>query len=500
MECLDIQGMKIVNAQPNNRYLPLTLPREAVQERIKDLTDLGKHNNCHYGETIHVVGCGPSARNFADLAAGRISIGVNGAGVVIPEIKYWLACDPIDNDRPLNKAIRNYLENNTYVEHKFQFVLSWKQNPMVRFFNDWTVFRQTGEILFRADRPHWRNGLYFYHSSVHASLELARLMGAKKIVLWGVDYTDRSHCYTDKEIVGDCKDNPGKPWSDYAMHLDGFKKIKAIYDKENIEIINANPDSLLDVFKKETYGIKPKIVVPELIPEQVSEAPEVPPEFLPVDIAEAPEARCEDESRPWYITWRMFCTKEYQDMAKAASWEFARYDIGVKWELMESQNNWMKNCLQRPALLLKVADNHPNLAVGLLDSDVMPLKDPKLFKENNCKWDIMARFRGNSKPIWDRYCAGYVAFAATPKGRETLVEWVRICEEDPEPDLFCREQGYLCMAIEKVKPRILELPTQYDFVPPKKWDKKIPDGTVLLHEPASRKLLKQIGGCRGTRK
>lgn len=465
MECLDLNMFKIVNAQPSTRYIPLDRPKAQVQEIINQLLDLGCWNNAHFGETIHVVGCGPSARNFAPLAAGRISIGVNGAGVVIPELTYWLACDPISTDRPLNNAIRKYLMENTYYQHAFQFILSWQRNPMQEAIGKWTLFKQSGEFLRRQDKPHWRNGFYFYHSSVHAAMELARLMGAKKIVLWGVDYDDRSHCYTGKEIVGDCKDNPDKEWDDIGCHLEGFLKIKEFYEKEGIEIENANLNSKIGIFKKVDYQ------------------------------------PTEKDLKPWTITWRMFATRNspYDEMARQNAWKFSEHQVGVRVDLFDKTDSWMKNCMQRPAMLLKVL-NTQKTAVGLLDADVEPVQDPVLFRETQQNWDVMCVYRGSHKLLWDRYCAGYVAFAYTPMGRRTLERWVELCETDPEPDAFCREQKYLGMAIEEVQPRLFELPSTYDFVPPKKWDNKYPEDTVLIHLPASRKHLKEMGGTRGTKK
>jgi hypothetical protein len=196
----------------------------------------------------------------------------------------------------------------------------------------------------------------------------------------------------------------------------------------------------------------------------------------------------------------MFVTEECKELAKKNSWAFSKYDIGVKWDLFDSSQDWMKNCLKRPAMLKKVMEAQKHYAVGLLDADVEPVAEPGWFKNPPPCWDVMVRFRGNDKPDWDRYCAGYVAFACTPRGKNTLNEWVSLCEKDPDPDKFCREQAYLCHAIEKIKPRILELPAEYDFVPPKKWDDKVPEKTVLVHLPASRALLKVVGGTRGTKK
>jgi hypothetical protein len=425
----------------------------------------------HAGQTAHIFGNGPSLKNFAARVfwENRLTIGINAAGHCIAPLQYWLSVDNLlaPEQRPLHDWV-----------HRWMKTVSPRPVTVTRGTSPWVIQHldgfTAGEDTFLPDYLFTHapqgpmetidQGLHWTKSSCQAGLDLARHMGCARIYLWGLDYTDRSHSYTaGTEIVDDPKDNPGRPWSDFDAHVRGFEALREACRSARIEVFNANPASMLDVF------------------------PKVQPE----------EAYAGDDTRApaQTVKWFTFFTVDtpYEKIAAQCVQKFARFGLAVTPIPFPNAGDWMKNALARSRYMHSLAQIYPEAPIGLMDSDIEPVKAPLLLYQFTK--DFAAEVR-NPAPPYDRYQASVLIFGPTPKGREILRDWAEICQRDPKPHEKLREQLYLALVAEDHLAKgaeIVNLQRKYNRRPEERQDG---DDTVILHTPASRKLLKVIGGVR----
>jgi len=193
--------------------------------------------NFYKGATIHVFGSGPSLKDVALKLdwSGHITIGVNGVPKVIPYLKYWLMVD-------------DFLYRHDGVS---DWICEWfNKNTMIETFVRRGVFKQ--ELLDEKVLPIYLfdgspmgpgssiNNLFFGRSSTVAAADLARHMGAVKIVLWGCDYNDRSHVYNDT--------SDGQ-WPLNQVENE-YRKLFNCCREAGVELVNANPRSALSCIPK----------------------------------------------------------------------------------------------------------------------------------------------------------------------------------------------------------------------------------------------------------
>jgi hypothetical protein len=131
----------------------------------------------------------------------------------------------------------------------------------IKFLHKDKEYRQG--ITKKRDRVAWNN------NSGAAAINVARHFGVKRIVLLGFDMcldekgTSHYHgCHYEKisgpkDPKGNPKKLPKRKKLPFSRHLKGFPKIAADAKHMGIEIVNASPNSTIDVF--------PKIPVKELI-------------------------------------------------------------------------------------------------------------------------------------------------------------------------------------------------------------------------------------------
>jgi hypothetical protein len=180
-----------------------------------------------------------------------------------------------------------------------------------------------------------------------------------------------------------------------------------------------------------------------------------------------------------------FHTPDYMPLAIQCQDSFLPHGIGVRLVPVEKQETWIKTCLLRPTLLVdKSSPVHP---IGLIDADVHCVARPSCILDSGEDWNVLLDDRGQDARDRDRFAAHLVIFKGVD-GHETMWRWASICHRDPNPELAIREQQYLMRAIQEVQPRVRNIHGRI-FVPPKTWDgRSMPDGTEMLHLPASRKL------------
>lgn len=195
------------------------------------------------------------------------------------------------------------------------------------------------------------------------------------------------------------------------------------------------------------------------------------------------------------IRWMCTYTKDspYEQMAQSMHQTFSLNGISVLCVPYEKTGSWMGNCLERARILWREAQGNQD-AIGILDADLVCIRTPSLLEHMPFHVDLMVQDRGPSSVTWNRYSAGIVAFGGTERGRATLRAWAQLCELDPKPDQRLREQAYLHEAIRTTNPIMLALPEEYNWIP--RGTPIDEERGIILHEPASRQTLTQMGGKR----
>jgi hypothetical protein len=184
------------------------------------------------------------------------------------------------------------------------------------------------------------------------------------------------------------------------------------------------------------------------------------------------------------IRFVTFYTTKYEDEARQCIQSFADLGIHVDGLFYGTENDWMKNCLKRCDLLRRYWEAHPDEPICLMDSDLRGLKHPKLLYV--CNADLALEYRGPLIPEERQYSAGIIFFNNTVFGRKALDIWCNLCIEDRWPNKAFREQYYLKLMVESLKPQgltVLELPNSYNAKP-----EQINKDTVILHNVASRRI------------
>jgi hypothetical protein len=192
--------------------------------------EFSEFKNCHAGESMLVVGLGESV-NLLDHPGTFVSIGVNDIG---------------------RKFHPTYLLNvnnrSQYKGDRFQFIEGTKarfifthnpreqgnaQPPIVTF----EVAREVGGVAIEGNKlPHFRNSPYM-------AVALAGYMGARRIGVIGVDFTDNHFWIKDgPHRLNNEFDRINAQYGKLAQHLSG----------QGIEVFNLSPISRLTSLAKLT--------------------------------------------------------------------------------------------------------------------------------------------------------------------------------------------------------------------------------------------------------
>lgn len=207
--------------------------------------------NSYKDQEVHIFGTGPSLNEYAVNIdwSRKLTVGVNGAPFVngIDNLKYWLMCDdflkPTCCPVGLAEKVREWLssQNNTTCFIRKGILTRFDGYKNLKNLN---VFDHS-PIAPAALR--FQKGLFWGRSTVHAALDLVRLMGCNPVYLWGIDYHNvHQHAYGswDNHQLDDRKENENfnKVTQQFVQIRDSFPEDTLIY--------NCNPNSKLEVFEK----------------------------------------------------------------------------------------------------------------------------------------------------------------------------------------------------------------------------------------------------------
>ena len=176
-----------------------------------------------------------------------------------------------------------------------------------------------------------------------------------------------------------------------------------------------------------------------------------------------------------YIT---FYTHQYEPEAQKCVSSFAKFGITVKAINYKATKDWTANCLQRTELLQQEWEKNPEEDICRLDSDILCLREPVLFK--NIFVDVAVLHR----PEWNEsleYNIGVLVLRSTPKAKQFLSKWLELCLLNKMKQKYLPDQIYFKQAMDTVKPKLLALPREYNCKPEQR-----NNDTVILHNMASR--------------
>lgn len=185
----------------------------------------------------------------------------------------------------------------------------------------------------------------------------------------------------------------------------------------------------------------------------------------------------------------------YEEEAKLTVEAFAKFDVACEAIAYINQHDWMMNAKARSGLLMDIAAKYPYDNIGMVDADCRPVRKPvRMIFFNG---DFGCEDRGPSKKSNLRFSAGSLVFGASTAGRGILSLWTTYCTQDAQPKMPLREQYYLFQAVVESQKNpdfhFVNLGNEYNRKPE---DVKPGDDTVMIHDVASRRYLKKIGGRR----
>lgn len=248
--------------QFSKRFVELSFSLINIGCRLRAICDFIKYKklirrnaalkNVHRGETCYIVGNGPSVKNLdASLLKDKIIFTVNS--MVTNEL--------FDELQPKYHCV---IDRNVYLKIKNVLIEKVKSTPDTGFFfhriaKDDIVELDNAYITYNTIIPVNENirkditkNANIFINVVPYSIMVALYMGFSKIVLLGCDFSffasrKDTHFYelgtgiTREESLFDDLYGSAIAWSQYN-YIYGFCK------KNGIEIVNATPNSLLDVF------------------------------------------------------------------------------------------------------------------------------------------------------------------------------------------------------------------------------------------------------------
>ena len=176
----------------------------------------------HHGETIVVLGNGPSLEGFDfSLLDGLTTIGVNCIGKVF-DPNYLVFLD---------KTVWREHENLIRMSKAEVFVNDDHRLPIEAvYFGRYRP--QDDEPILGGD---FGRGLFWSFTSVFAALNLAYIFGADRIILLGVDMHDSSHFYSTSGTA--------QPFLNREKILTHFAHLAKFAWENGFKIYNANPKS-----------------------------------------------------------------------------------------------------------------------------------------------------------------------------------------------------------------------------------------------------------------
>lgn len=171
-------------------------------------------------ETIHCIGCGPSAKPWLEqLKIKPNIIGVNSMGPLLNP-PFWVMVDPIKDSSIIGWASSR--EDVTYYCTRYNTEDLPLRNKL--------CMKTVGT---RVQGDPWKDGFFMLRSSLVTAAHVAWTLGAKRVIIWGLDMSD--HDRTDG--------SSGRAWRNMESIREGWRRLRDGLRDLKCEVFNANPDS-----------------------------------------------------------------------------------------------------------------------------------------------------------------------------------------------------------------------------------------------------------------
>lgn len=235
-----------------------TLGKRRVLKSIFRVADI---SNIHDGADIVILGNGPSLADldfsklkyFVTLASNKIYLAFEGTD--------WRPTFyTVEDDLVLKQNIEkiNDVESRKLMPASSMFLVGPIRDAEYFNFRQWHHYPKMPN--FGVDAT---SGIYWGSTVVYTQIQLAVAMGAKRIILLGVDFSfsvPASAGGSTKEIISEGEINhfhedyrkPGEKWNlpNLDKQILAFQAALEYCEKNGIQIINATPGSRLNVFPK----------------------------------------------------------------------------------------------------------------------------------------------------------------------------------------------------------------------------------------------------------
>ena len=249
--------------------IQLSFRKNFLQEKYKNLLSLDSLVNKHKGQRCFIVGNGPSLKQTnMNLLKNEVTFGSNRVYLGFKEWGFPFTYWGIQDETQIHQSAQEYVDN--IPDETIKFI----PYHFVEFFNlSKTKNCCPINIEFHPEPyPQFSNNphcLFTGWTITYALLQLAVIMGCNPIYLVGMDY---NYNITDKEKRANgrwsddssknhfhpdyCNDKQGVVWNmprfDYTNPA--FKHANLWAQNNNIQIINATPNSQLNFFPKTNFN------------------------------------------------------------------------------------------------------------------------------------------------------------------------------------------------------------------------------------------------------
>jgi len=425
------------------------------------------HDGCWRGRPCFVIGGGPSLKSFDwDRLTGHLSIGVNRAFERMhhPSIIYSM-----DHLYYRNLEADSYGDGECG-ENVRQRFLDYNGVRLWIHTKDWYTAPDIYECgrLANSDRmsESIKDGLGGGNNSGFGALNLAIILGADPIYLLGFDmkgsagqndWWHKPHIRRNKNALVEHRASDGCYKLSFIPH---FKKISS-WANARAKIINLNPDSAIDCFRKEDGADK----------------------ITPVD-------------RPIVIS---FFTKGtgYETEVENLRNSVMRYGLEHEIVGIASRGNWLENCSYKPRFIREMLLKHPGRNLLWLDADARIQKYPELL-DDWTEGDVALHLRQKRDAkgiLGGEVLSGTILMRSNEKTLALVTRWRDRCIESPKE----WDQRVLQHIIEREDlgksdvgwPTIAGLPAEYCCISDTMMG-EIDSDPVIVHYQASRRFRAEV--------
>ncbi len=363
----NIQKKNFIRKQRINRN-----PVEPVKDPVKFITQIPKAKN----DICFVVGGGPSLNgfDFTELN-GFDTIAVNKAVEFIPNPTYFITTDYsyfIKASLPLDK-IKQKTKSTYFVANLSHPYMIYKNGQVVdkrRNFVYEDLYKYTGVIESYEKIGFGDSIENFSHgdNSGHCGIQLALLLGYKKIYLLGFDLSDIGQTHFHQSYRQVDQDSFKKKVGGYAetllQSLVKYKGTQEIINLSSQSVLINSPlliktQSFQDVLKEQGIEKRKKLI----------------------------EGGLDDLMVVGYYTVNTPYEEEAQNLLNSLNKLGLNHDIsGVK-----TLGNWQANTRFKAGFMLDMLIKHPNHRLLYVDCDAVVHQSPDLFRNYSC--DIAVRWQ-----------------------------------------------------------------------------------------------------------